>query len=467
MENIKTNKLGVGTMFGYGFSELGGTLALMCFTTFGMYYFTTIIGMSPGIAGTISALGSLASAVAAPVAGVFSDGCKSRYGRRRPFLAGVSVPLGIAVWLLFTDFGFSTSAQTIYYALIVIIFYACICFMDVPYTSLGAEMTKDYDERSKLNSFRSFFSMIASILGGALPITIAAQIGMSINDEKMGWSVMAAFFGVITTISVLITWKTTKGKELYRDDNPKVNLKDFLSTFKNKPFRYVIGFYSAGIAAYAIFMLVGTYYMIYYVQMTESQVSIALTIINIAGLGWLPLIPVVMTRYSKQAAWLVFMGIFALSSLATFIFVHPGDVILIYVLNIIAGAGVMVAYTVGWAILPDSIEVDEFKTGKRREGIYYSVISLVQKASQALVIWAGGLILELIGFDGAAAMQSEFTANGIRWMYTIGGVIFLAISFILVIRYPLSREKHKALCEAIEKKKNGEEYDTSKFEDIL
>lgn len=467
MEIGKKNKLSIGTMFGYGFSELGGTLALMCFTTFGMYYFTTVIGMSPGIAGTISALGSIASAIAAPIVGILSDGCKSKYGRRRPFMAGVAVPFGIVIWLLFTDFGFDGSMQSIYYALIVIIFYACICCMDVPYTSLGAEMTKDYDERSKLNSFRSFFSMVASILGGALPITIAAQIGLMINNEKMGWSIMAAFFGVITTISTLITWRATRGKEQYKDDNPKVRIKDFLSTFSNKPFRYVLGFYSAGIAAYAICMLVGTYYFIYYAQLTEGQVSIAFTILNVAGLCWLPLIPVVMTKFSKQVAWIVFMGIWVISLLATFFFVKPGDVILVYVLCAVGGAGSMVAYTVGWAILPDSIEVDEFNTGKRREGIYYSVLSLVQKGSQAVVIWIGGLLLEVFKFDGMAEVQSTFTANGIRWMYTIGGVIFVVISFILVIRYPLSREKHAALCEAIEKKKNNEEYDTSKFVDII
>lgn len=127
----------------------------------------------------------------------------------------------------------------------------------------------------------------------------------------------------------------------------------------------------------------------------------------------------------------------------------------------------MVGYTVGWAMLPDCIEVDEFKTGKRREGIYYGILTIVQKGSQALLVFVTGLLLEFVNYSEELTTQTAATIDGIRHIYVIGTLIFVAASFVFIGLYPINKEKHAKLLAAIEQKRNGEEPDIAGIEHIV
>lgn len=462
-----TEKLSLGVKICYGSIEFANGFGLILFTSFGMYFLTDIAGLSPGVAGTITALGTLINAVTGPLFGVASDSCKSKYGRRRPFILASAVPYGLVIWLLFTDFGLSGGVQVAYFLVMTVLLYAILCWLDVPYTSLGAEITKDYDERSDLNFWRSLFSQGSGIVGGALPISIAAFLGTLVNDAAKGWSLMALISAIICTAVILIGWRGTRGSEKHREDNERLTLKDSLGTFKNRSFVRIMGLYSSGIGAYSLGLMVQIYFLSSYVELSEAQITIILVVFNIVAMAWLPLIPIVSKKYSKQAAWVIFFSIWGLSILATYFLVKPGDMIMMCILVAIGSSGSMIAYTVGWAMLPDSIEVDEFKTGQRREGLYYGILTIVQKGSSALVIFIGGLLLELINYDETLAVQTAATNEGIRLIYTFGTIFFILLSFVFVLKYPLTREKHAKLLKAIEQKKAGEEPDITGIENLV
>lgn len=451
----------------YGSIEFANSLALILFTTFGMYYLTTVAGVSPGIAGSIIAVGSLANAIFGPIMGVISDGCKSKYGRRKPFLLAAAVPFGLTTWLLFTDFGFEGMANVIYYFVMVVLFYAALAMLDVPYTSLGAEVTKDYDERSSLNSWRSFFCMVASIIAGAFPISIAVAIGAGMGSEAKGWSITALLFGVVCTLVILLGWKMTRGYETYREDNEQTKLKDSLVAFKNKSFLYVMAIYSLGLGAYAVGLTVQVYYLTDFVGCNETETTINMLIYNVAALAWIPAINMVSQKFSKKVAWVTFFGIWLAVLIVTFFFVDPGEIVFTYILSVFAGAGGMIGYTVGWSMLPDCIEVDELKRGKRREGMYYGILTIVQKGSAALITFITGIALEVIGYDETLAVQAADTALGIRSLYVWGAGVCIILSFVFVKVYPLTRERHAKLLAAIEAKRKGEEPDLTDLEKLL
>lgn len=460
-------KLPLRSKVAYGTVEFCNTLGLVLFTSFGMYFLTDVALLSPGVAGVVTAVGTLINAITGPLIGVWSDNCKSKYGRRRPFIIASAIPFCITVWLLFTNWGFTGGLQTAYYLVVVTLFYGIMCCIDVPYTSLGAEMTQDYDERTSLNFWRSLFCQIASIISGALPISIAAMIGTAVNNVSMGWSIMAGIFAVISAIFILIGWNGTRGKEMHREESDKLNLKDSLEALKNKSFLGVIGIYSSGIAAYSIGLMVNVYFLTDYVGLSENNVTIVLLIFNVAAIIWLPFIPKVSGKYSKRVAWVVFFGIWGLTILLTLIIVRPGSFVSICIITFFGGAGSMVAYTVGWAMLPDSIEIDEFKCGKRREGLFYGILTIVQKGSSALVIFIGGLLLEMVNYDETLAVQSAATCEGVRFIYVIGTLFFILLSFFFVWKYPITREKHHKLIKALDAKKTGEEPDITGIEDLI
>ena len=465
-KTIQKQKLPLAKRLGFGSIEFSNSIMFTCFLTFGMYFFTDIVGLSPAFAGTILAIGTLWDAVTDPLVGVLSDQSESRFGRRRPFLLGVAVPFGLICWLMFTNWGFGPAGTKAYYLIMVILFYSVMTLLDVPYTALGAELTQDYDERTSLNTWRSLFCQVAAIIGGTLPISMAVWIGERGGGVEAGWSCVGAIIGVLATTVILIGWRATRGGELFPEHN-EVHIKDiFTGPLKNRPFRYVIGFYACGIMSLSLAASFFVYYLTSYMQYGEEQISLTMAVFFGPGILYIPLIDIISKKFSKKASWYVFSLLTLLSTLAVFLFVKPGRDILLHICVFGMSAMSMIVYQVGWSMIPDCIEIDEYKTGYRREGIYYGIITLLQKAGSAIILGAGGLMLQLIGYNAEAAVQSETTTQGIRLILFSGEILLVLISVFLVWRFPLTREKHAALVQALQEE-DRESVDESVFADCL
>jgi Na+/melibiose symporter-like transporter len=117
-------------------------------------------------------------------------------------------------------------------------------------------------------------------------------------------------------------------------------------------------------------------------------------------------------------------------------------------------------------MIPDSIEVDEFKTGLRREGLYTGTNMLVRKIGTALALWAVGIFLSAIGYV-PDQVQSESTLTGIRMLYAYGTALCLVASVFFVFFLPMTEAKHALLKKAIRSKKDGQPVDDSGIKDLL
>ena len=119
-----------------------------------------------------------------------------------------------------------------------------------------------------------------------------------------------------------------------------------------------------------------------------------------------------------------------------------------------------------WAMIPDCTEVDEFKTGQRREGLYYGVATFAQQTAVALTLLFTGVFLSWIGYVPDVP-QSQGTLRGIRLFWALGSALFALITLVLAVRLPLTREKHAALRAAIRSRELGHEPTTEGFADVL
>ena len=379
-----TTKLPFYVKLGYGSAEFSNTLTWTMISVVLLFYLTNVVGMEPAIAGFVIMVGTLWDAVTDPSVGIFSDRIKSKWGRRRPFLLGVAVPFGLITWLLFTDFGFGDGATMIYFCLAIMAYYTAATLLDVPYTSLGAEMTQDYNERTNLNGYRAFFSQIAAILAAALPWTLITFCKDIMGNEKHGWSLMAAMFGLLSVFPILIAWRTSRGRELF-PENVSVKLKDVISgPLKNRTFLYIMALYSAGSIALSSAGAVMIFFMKYYMNFNESQQSLAFLFLFACTLVWIPVINRLSSKYGKRESYIVFVGIWAIVQVVAGIFIQPSMVIPFYIMMVIASGGVMSISMTIWAMIPDAVEVDEFKCGQRREGLFFGVISFARKFAVAL-----------------------------------------------------------------------------------
>jgi len=160
------------------------------------------------------------------------------------------------------------------------------------------------------------------------------------------------------------------------------------------------------------------------------------------------------------------MGGWLLGSAVLVLMVDHGDTILFYSVLFIAAVGNSSIYLLGWSMIPDVIEVDEFKTGQRREGLYFGLIAFVQKLGSAIAIWFIGIILSWVGYTPGATQSTE-AMWGIRLIFSEGTAFFILLVIIICLLSPMTREKHKALTEAISRKKSDKDYDTAKIQDLI
>jgi glycoside/pentoside/hexuronide:cation symporter, GPH family len=480
MERDETKKrLPVWLKFSYGAAEGSNTLGWTMFYVYFLFFLTDVVGISPSFAGIIMMIATLWDAFTDPAVGIWSDRTKSRLGRRRSFMLFMSVPYGITVWLVFTDWGFPPMMTKLYFIGAVLLFFFAFTCLNIPYTSLAAEMTQDYDERTSLISYRAGWSQVFSIVAAALPPILVSffsgRFGAGIGKyDPIGWSITTGLFAVFMAFPILWTWRATRGHELFPEET-KISFRDIVQgALKNRPFRYILGICALSAMALNIAAAVMVYFMTYYMKFTEPQQSLAFTFLFACTIFWIPFINIVSAKLEKRWAFIIFIGFWMLVQGVGGILVKPDQMVFFYVLAALASGGVIAVTMINWMMIPDAVEVDEFKTGHRREGLYFGLTSFIGKTASALGLLLTGYILEWVGYvapkqgePGVLPTQTPETILGIRLIWAEATAVILVISIVLAFLLPMTRKKHQALREAIALKKEGKPYDVTPFRDII
>ncbi len=464
-ENGKTG-LSLGRKIGYGTAELSNSLTWTMFYVLFLFFLTDVVKMDPAFAGFIMMAGTFWDAFSSPLVGIISDRTRSKWGRRRPFILGVAVPFGLITWLLFTDFGLSPAMTKAYFIAVVICTFTVFSLLDIPYTSLAAEMTQDYDERTSLISYRAVFCQIASIIGAALPFVMVEYLTKELGSARPAWSAMTAVIGVFTIFPILITWRATRGGELFPEET-KASFRDIKeAVLKNRTFRFTVGVYALSNVAMSVAGVVMVYFMQYYLGFSETQKSIAFLFLFACTIIWIPLINYLSARFSKRWAFIIFIGLWAVVQSVGAILAKPGDTVYFYVMAILASGGLIGVTMAGWSMIPDVVEVDEYKTGQRREGLYFGIFSFSRKVAVALAVWLVGIILSKAGYV-PNAVQTKESILCIRLVYAEGTAFFLIMSILMAYLMPMTRKRHEALTEAIRLKKEGKPVNEDEIKALL
>lgn len=477
--NSLHRKLPFSVKLGYGFGGFATLFTLTLVSAYGMLFFTTVVKLGAAFVGLMLGIGILWDAITDPLVGYWSDSRDSRLGRRRPFLLWVSVPFGLSVFLLFTQVDFGSFTK-LYYVIIFLFYYTVHTVFDVPYTALAGEMTLDYDERTSINTFRRWASDFAGIAGGLFMtlvgyLTVKYSGGATPDSEAAtaagiaGWSHSAAIWGIVCIIAILICWKTTKGYEMVIKQEPsKFKIKNFIEPWTNKPFLYVMGQFSAGLVAQAFVNAFFGFYFMVVVGFSMAQIGTLLMIsFAVSAILWTPTANILARKISKKSSYnILFVFALVMQVVLPVLLIKPGMITVGYLYGVIYGAFNAPLWMITWAMIPDCIEVDELKTGKRREGMFFGVLSFVQKASVAIAMALSGIVLEATGFNPESVPTADIL-NNITNVFAYMPAAFMVISVLVMVKNPMTRESHSALLEIIQSKKEGKEYSTESIEKLL
>ncbi|MFC1468077.1 MFS transporter [Verrucomicrobiota bacterium] len=400
-----------------------------------------------------------------PIMGCISDNTRTRWGRRRPFiligavLAGLTYPL---IWWFPTDL--SQEMIMLWVIGFGILFYTFFTIWAMPYQSLLMEMTPDYNERTRVTEIRGYLQTLAGFVNGwiwwitlrpmfADPVTGAASTVTGMRKISLIIGVVIMICGIIPAIFV---------KERYYESNltknqKKVNLfKSLGETFRNGPFLILCLFTIFFLLGTAIFDSYGRYVGTYYVlggnwDLSAKFAGYGTFVYTIFSLSFIPLFRWLSERIGKTKCLLISVCMVLVSASTTWWTFNPDYPYVMLLNTVFIGAG----YAGLWLMIPsmqiDVVDLDELKTGERREGSFASIFSWVLKLSFCLGFLLSGPLLEWTGFDASlGADQPEFVLRSMRIGYIAIPVTALILAVALLKFFPINREKAAEIREQLE-----------------
>ncbi|MGF1540893.1 MAG: MFS transporter [Pleurocapsa sp.] len=231
----------------------------------------------------------------------------------------------------------------------------------------------------------------------------------------------------------------------------------------NKPFLYIIGIYLCSWLAVQLTASILIYFVVSWMGMEEAAFPTVAIAVQGTALIMLFFWKVVSEKLGKKAVFFMGSVIWIIAQAGLFL-IQPGQTTLLYVLAIMAGCGVSVAYLIPWSMIPDVIELDELNTGQRREGIFYSFMVLLQKFGLALALFLVGIALEASGFierppGGEIPIQPDSALLAIRIAVAPLPTVVLIIGLVIAYFYPITEEIHAEIRLKLEERKliNNEE----------
>lgn len=443
-------------LLGYGAATIADSGPYNFTTCYLILFLTTVVGMSPERSGTISSVVILADGITGALIGYISDYTGSKHGRRRPYLFAAVFPLAIGLCMLFSNVPLTGVLQTAFYVVFGIMFWLGFSMYYTPYTALGAEITDDYNERSVLRTVARYFGIAGNLIGTVVPLLLVGFMTSKGISEGNSWFTVAALVAVLSGAGILITWKSTEGKENMNaptDDSFSIPglIREYTKIALLKPFKYLV-------AVIGTFTLANTFYtssMVFFARynlgMGDEITSAVFLISIITNLVLTPVIGFTAVRFGKRETMLASMALSGAGCIF-FYFIGIKSFIIMGVYAVIFS----VAYTCFWqlinAIMYDMCEVAEFRFGKRLEGSVSSVYGLVFTLFTSVATQALGWILKF-------EMVTEA-------FILIPGIMLLATALFQAL-YPLDEKTFNKLKKAIEIKKSGKEPDIEGLKKII
>ncbi|MGA1623870.1 MAG: MFS transporter [Synechocystis sp.] len=217
-QSLSPEKLHFTTKLAYGAGDFGPAIAANILVFYLLFFLTDVAGLPAGLAGSVLMIGKIFDAINDPIIGLLSDRTQTRWGRRLPWMLAGIIPFAILNWAEWViphfsdDRGVNQWGLFAYYVAIGIAFNLFFTIVNLPYTALTPELTQNYNERTRLNSFRFVFSIGGSILSLILYILITVALP---DRPQQQFAQLGLMLAVLALVALL--WSALRLQERGKD----------------------------------------------------------------------------------------------------------------------------------------------------------------------------------------------------------------------------------------------------------
>ena len=445
-------------------------------TSFGfflLFFYNQVLGLSGFLTSLAIVFALLVDAVSDPVIGSWSDGVRNRWGRRHPFMYAAAGPFAICFYFLFAPpDGLSEMGVFFWLVVFSVLTRTTQSVYSIPHTSMTAELSTDYQERTLLSSLRGILQSVGTLMVfliglqvffGATPDYPTGQL----NPEA--YPRFAAVFSIIIFVGVVLTaWGTHSHIPYLPQANPDGDrfslmqvMREAGMAFGLRSFRSVVltavlfGMTMGMVAALSIYL--GTLYFQFSLELIglSFPASVFGSFLG-AGLAT-PLGRIIQEKRTLLIGGLIWYAVWntmpiILSMLG--LFPKPGDPMLFYLVmtaNAICTMGIGVLTVMIGSMIADITDQHEEKHGSRNEGIYFAASSFAAKAIGGFGIVISGVVVDVAGIQRNATVET--IDPGSLWKLAMamgpGVLMMIGITVIAASFYDLSQAEHARVRAAI------------------
>ncbi|MCX6971124.1 MAG: MFS transporter [Verrucomicrobia bacterium] len=441
------DRLPLGEKAGYSAGGMSYTLMGNAIGNMGNVVLNIALGMNPVLVGLLMAIPRFVDALIDPIIGAWSDNCRLRWGRRKPFMFVGALGAGlffVILWMLPT--GWSEMGQFWYFLVLSVIFYLFMSLFAVPWGALGLSMTADYHERTRLMATNTFMCAGVAILLSWLYALIKLPV---FPDSMSGARWVSVGMAVLMTGLALGSVFLCREKQIIAQSShkPEPLFSQIKAVMANRAFLVLGGtVFFMCLGVFSISSL-PVYIAIYYIFGGDEKAASMLigwggTVWQVGSLFFVPLVSMVATRLGKRHTLIIAMALALVGNLIKWFCYSPAHPFLFLIPPAFIAFGFCALWTITSSMLADVCDFHELKTGNRNEGALNAMYGWLIKVGSTIAFALSGLLLNITGFkQSLGAAQGEQTILTMRLMDI--GIPSLAVVAAIALAwiYPISENR--------------------------
>lgn len=438
-------RLKKSTIFFYGIAELPLYMMILPLVVIIPNYYSRDLGIDLALVANVLLAARLFDAFTDPIIGRLSDRTRLGWGRRRPWIAA-SVPLVmVAVYKLFLP----EPPVDVWYMLgwLVVLWTGWTMFL-IPYFAWAAELTPDYQERSVVTGFRSMMGIVGQLLAQLLPVIALAFFGFGGTANVL--TLMAIMILVLTPLVIVAIWKVPEHKNYVPSTIPLSSAVKLM--WRNGPFKRLVAAFLLNYTALSMLTVLYLFYIRGVIGEEERWVYIlalfyACNIIGVPFWVWLS------RKIGKHRSWAASLLLIGTAN-PLYLFLGQGDIWLMAPITVVTGIAAGSFQALPNSMKADVIDIDSLQSGEDRAALFFSVWSLIQKASISIGGWISLTLLAFFGFDPAPdAANTELGLWSLKFMFAVAPSLFFIAAAAVAWHYPITEDRQRETRLALERRR--------------
>ncbi|MGH8320060.1 MAG: MFS transporter [Steroidobacteraceae bacterium] len=439
--DVRTSRRPDGAGFGWASGEVGLACYAGISTIYLLFYATEVLRFPPAWAGLALLIPRVWNVVADPMVGILSDRTRTRFGRRRPYLLGGAIFWGVCFAVLFNLRRAQPSVLDIlWFGAVFLLNNTGLSLYQVPYATMLAEISRDQHVRTRLAGYREI------VARGAILLTLASGPWLlgRYTSKATGFGILGAVFGAAIILSGLVAFFSTAGApEPDAVIRPDHGLRAQLATLAgNRPLAWLSASFLFVNVGDAVFSGALVYYLTRILGESPAAIGTLYPVSSITGILVAPLWWRAANRLGKIPVCRAALALNALCCVLP-LWITRGHSALMYPFMLLYGLSNTGARLLPNAMAPDTADLDQARTGERREGAIFGIFVFVQQTGFAV----GGFLLSLFlaagTHVGAVPGPHEPTTMAILLTFTLASALLYGSAFAAILPYRMLERRER------------------------